>query len=159
MKKRSRPPLPALAGALALGLVCSLFTAAFLRLGGDDPEAVALAYVEAVAQGDAAAVRVLAAPDTGRADALHALEVDGGAPMEVTGVRSEQLGALCDVRVDGVRAGVEETWRIQVFAQAQRWPVRVFLGRDQRWYLEPPREPSAAPRGTGDGTAPAHCGD
>jgi hypothetical protein len=101
---------------------------------------------------------VLAAPGTDRADALRALEVDGGTPLAVTGVRSEQLGAMCAVQVDGVRTGVEETWQVQVFAQAQRWPIRAFLGRDQRWYLELPREPSAVPRGTGYDTGPTRCG-
>lgn len=163
MKKRTRLLLPAALTAAAL--LCALPAAAFLRRGGDDPEAVALAYVEAVAAGDAAAVRSLSSPGTGRADALRALEADGGAPLEVEGVWSEQLGAMCAVRVDGVRGGVEETWTVRVFAEAQRWPVRVFLGRGQRWYLESPREPSAAPRPeepggpwpTGGADHPPHC--
>ncbi|MDE3724173.1 hypothetical protein PWG71_22515 [Nocardiopsis sp. N85] len=68
--------------------------------------------------------------------------------------------------MDGVRDGVEETWVVRVVAEAQRWPVRVLLGRDQRWYLDLPEEASAGPRpeepgrerATGYGVcASAHC--
>ncbi|MDE3724175.1 hypothetical protein PWG71_22525 [Nocardiopsis sp. N85] len=147
MKKRTRPLFPALAGAVLVALIGALIAVPFLNRGGDDPEVMVLAYIEAVAADDAEAIRALTGPGTGRADAERALAAEGGGPaLEVEGVWSEQLGAMCTVRVDGVRDGVEETWVVRVVAEAQRWPVRVLLGRDQRWYLDLPEEASAGPR-------------